>query len=205
MTDEETFSTTEQISRFAVIERNAWLRGEPGFRVELEAFLNTIEKRGSMKQQPLVEGEYRVFVDYTMPHDKETLEAEFSGGVDNLFYDNHKWKKHSSCVGIDETPGDRVMVVKHFDRETESEANIGEMHKLGYRPATHLEAYAFAKVNHTEPPWDFWIYALGSHVMYGHRYDVAGVWPHDGRCPGLSYDRFCCRWSVHTRFLFVRL
>ncbi len=165
MTDEETFSTTEQISRFAVIERNAWLRGEPGFRVELEAFLNTIEKRGSMKQQPLNEDEYRVPVAYTMPHDKETLEAEFSGGVEDLFYDNHEWQKHSSCVGIDETPGERIMLVKYFDRETESEANIGEMHKLGYRPATHLEAYAFAHANHTEPQRELWFIALGSYVV----------------------------------------
>jgi len=44
---------------------------------------------------------------------------------------------------MDETPGDRIFLVKHFEYMTESEANIAEMDKLGYRPAIHLEAYEF--------------------------------------------------------------
>ncbi|MCI0479541.1 hypothetical protein L0Y59_03270, partial [Candidatus Uhrbacteria bacterium] len=120
---------------------------------------------GSEVERPLAENEYRVPVSYSMPRDKATLESEFSkNGVSDLFTGNDEWQPHSSCVDIDQTPGNRVMLLKHFGRDTTSEANIAEMDKLGYRPATHLEAYAFAKAN-PELQRQFWIVALGSSTM----------------------------------------
>src|SRR3989344_2635932 len=117
---------------------------------------------GAAVTKPLGENEYLVHVGYDMPRDKTKLESEFSeGGVSELFYGNYEWENHSSCAEIDQTPGERIMLVKHFDRKSKSEANITEMDKLGYRPATHLEAYAFAKAN-PEMQRQFWIAALGS-------------------------------------------
>lgn len=168
--------------------------------------------QGSKKDQeisseigrPLAEGEYLVHVDYDIPLDKDKLEAEFSeGGVSELFYGNYEWRFHSSCVGIDQKPGSkRIMLVKHFDRETESEANIVEMDKLGYRPATKLEAYAFAKAN-PELQCQFCIVALGSFTLYGDERYVAEL-DNDSYGRILGNGWFDHRWSSCHRFLFVR-
>jgi hypothetical protein len=150
------------------------------------------------------EGEtYHVFVDYQMPRDKDELEAEFSNdGVSELFYGNYEWQLHSSCQGIDQAPGEREFLVKHFDRPIESDEAIAEMDKLGYRPATHLEAYAFAKAN-PELQRQFWIVALGSFtVCGGGRGVVVLVSGSGGRV--LSGGWFGDRWGAGGRFLFVR-
>jgi hypothetical protein len=156
-----------------------------------------------LEERPLADGEYRVPVAYDMPRDKGKLEAEFSkNGVSELFYGNYEWKNHPSCAEIDQTPGERVMLVKHFDRRIKSEDAIAEMDKRGYRPATHLEAYAFAKAN-TELRHLFWIVALGSSAMRG---DERGVAVLDGDSSGRVVDRiwFFRGWSSDNRFLFVR-
>jgi hypothetical protein len=149
------------------------------------------------------ENEYLVPVGYNMPRDKTRLEAEFSkDGVSELFYGNYKWQLHSSCAGIDQTPGNRVMLLKYFGRCTMSEANIAEMDKLGYRPATHLEAHAFAKTN-PELQRQFWIVALGSSTIDGDNRCVAVL---DGASDGriLSNSWFGHEWYSGDRFLFVR-
>jgi hypothetical protein len=155
------------------------------------------------KQIQLRENEYLVPVAYDMPRDKGKLEAEFSkDGVSDLFYGNYEWQPHSSCAEIDQTPGNRVMLVKHFGRYTESEANIASMDKLGYRPATHLEAYAFAKAN-PELQRQFWIVALGSSAVRGDDRDVAVLYSDsDRRILGNSW--FDSGWNSDDRFLFVR-
>ncbi|TAL44597.1 MAG: hypothetical protein EPN91_04110 [Salinibacterium sp.] len=158
---------------------------------------------GSEVERPLGENEYHVPVGYDMPHDKGKLEAEFSkDGVSELFYGNYEWQPHSSCAEIDQTPGNRVMLLKHFGRKTESEANIAEMDRLGYRPATRLEAYAFAKAN-PELQRQFWIVALGSSTMDGGDRYVAVLRGDSGRrILGISgFDR---EWRSGHRFLFVR-
>lgn len=158
---------------------------------------------GSEIERPLGENEYLVPVAYDMPRDKGKLEAEFSkDGVSELFYSNYEWQPHSSCVEIDQTPGDRVMLLKHFGRNTTSEANIAEMDKLGYRPATHLEAYAFAKVN-PELQRQFWIVALGSSTMCGGLRNVAVLLSGSGRRVLDGYW-FGSEWYSGHRFLFVR-
>jgi hypothetical protein len=97
-------------------------------------------------KRPLVDGEYRVQVSYTMPRDKATLEAEFSkDGVHEVFYGDGEWRFHPWDTMIDQHSGERVMLVKRFEHATNEQFN--ETIKQGYRPATHLEAYAFAKAN----------------------------------------------------------
>jgi len=158
---------------------------------------------GSEVERPLGENEYLVSVGYDMPRDKGKLESEFSkDGVSELFYGNYEWQPHSSCAEIDQTPGNRVMLLKHFGRNTESEANIAEMDKLGYRPATHLEAYAFAKAN-PELQRQFWIVALGSSPVRGGRRGVAVLRSGSGRRI-LGGGWFGRGWCSGDRFLFVR-
>lgn len=161
---------------------------------------------GSEIERPLADGEYRVQVGYDMPRDKATLEAVFSrDGVSELFYGNYEWKNHSSCAEIDQTPGERIMLVKHFNRAIGSEDAIAEMDKLGYRPATHLEAYAFAKAN-PEPQRQFWIVALGSSAMRDGDFDGRDV----AVLYGYSDESFLVNgwfgheWDFGYRFLFVR-
>ncbi|MFH1973268.1 MAG: hypothetical protein ABIK13_01515, partial [Patescibacteria group bacterium] len=85
---------------------------------------------------------------------------------------------------------------------TESEANIAEMDTLGYRPATHLEAYAFAKAN-PELQRQFWIVALGSSTMGGGFRCVALLRSGSGRRV-LGDCWFGGEWGSGRRFLFVR-
>jgi hypothetical protein len=76
------------------------------------------------------------------------------------------------------------------------------MDRLGYRPATHLEAYAFAKAN-PELLRQHWILALGSTAVYdGHRYSVALRKDSDGRIVVNLW--FGDSWYSHFRILFVR-
>lgn len=153
--------------------------------------------------KPLGENEYLVPVGYDMPREKGKLESEFSkDGASELFCGNYEWQPHSSCAEIDQTPGKRVMLVKHFGRNTTSEANIAEMDKLGYRPATHLEANAFAKANPVLQR-QFWIVALGSSTLRGGRRYVAELFcDSGGRILDLGW--FGHEWDSDYRFLFVR-
>lgn len=158
---------------------------------------------GSELERPLAENEHLVPVAYDMPRDKQKLEGEFSeDGVSDLFYGNYEWQPHLACAEINQTPGNRVMLLKHFGRDTESEANIVEMDKLSYRPATHLEAYAFAKVN-PELQRQFWIVALGSSAMLGGDRCVA-VLDSDSGWRILGHGWFDDGWHSDSRFLFVR-
>ena len=156
-----------------------------------------------LEERPLADGEYRVPVAYDMPRDKGKLEAEFSkNGVSELFYGNYEWKNDRSCAEIDQTPGERIMLVKHFGRNTTSEANIVEMDKLGYRPATHLEAYAFARAN-PELQRQFPIIALGSSALSGGNRYVAVLSGGPVRRI-LDFHWFGGEWSSDSRFLAVR-
>ncbi len=211
MTGEETCVIPDQIRRLTILERKERKAGRQGFRAEFDAFLDTIEKKTLKKDQPLRKGEYRVHVTYTMPNDKETLEREFSkDGVSNMFTGNYyKWQMHRSCAKIDRTLGERIMFVKYFKRFTKSEPNIAKMEKLGYRPATHLETYAFAKAN-PELQRQFSIVALGSSMMpYGDR--LVAVLDSDSdsgerilRVKEFYDEGNSGEWDPDCRFLFVR-
>lgn len=150
----------------------------------------------------LTDNEYLVLVTYDPLPSFAKLEQEFDKGNVSDLFDGRPFEKHASCVNADETPGNKIFLVKHFNREIKSEEAIAEMDKQGYRPATHLEMYAFQKANPALQS-RFWIIALGSFAVLG-----------DDRCVtvlrGASRERifdvdwFDDGWGTGCRFLFVR-
>lgn len=157
----------------------------------------------SNNERPLVDGEYRVPVTYAALPSFAVLENEFGkSDVSNLF-DGRAFQKHASCADIDETHNGKIFLLKHFNRAIESDDAIAEMDKLGYRPATHLEAYAFAKAN-PELQRKFWIVALGSFVVHdGHRFVAVLRGSSQRRFLDTSLW-FLGEWDSSRRFLFVR-
>ncbi len=145
----------------------------------------------------------RAYVDYAPLRSRSELEKDFSGeGSVSVVFDGRPWEKHDKCEGMDETPGERDFFVKHFNRGIESEDAIVEMDKQGYRPATHLEAIAFAKA-HPEFQRQFWIVALGSFALLDDRRRVAVLGAGGGRRV-LDGGWFGGGWRAGGRFLFVR-
>lgn len=198
----------EIVARASTPERavqRAQAKGVPGPMVLLEQVRHGafVDQTVIVATPVLAENEFLVYVDYTMPHNKEALEAEFSkGGVSKLFYGNYAWQPHLSCSDASQTPGNRIMLLKHFGCDTMSEANIAKMDRLGYRPATHFEAYAFAKAN-PELQRQFWIVALGSSTMDSDIRDVA-ILRSDSERRTLAGGWFGYEWKSNCRFLFVR-
>lgn len=152
--------------------------------------------------QPHGEGEYRAFVSYAPLPSKAQLEAEFGKGNVSDIFDGRPFEKLASCLNMDETPEVKDFLVKCFGRETQSEDNIAEMDALGYRPATHIEAYEFQKV-YPELQHQFWIVALGSFAKFDGRRFVA-VLNADGFRRIFGSYWFGRRWGARGRFLFVR-
>lgn len=154
------------------------------------------------KSAQLRDGEYRVPVDYApLPGQKE-LEREFFGdGSVSVIFDGRPFQKHASCVNMDETSGDRIMFVKHFDRKIESEQAIAEMDVQGYRPATEKEARAFAKA-YPELLREVWIVALGSLAADDSNQCVAVLCGASGR-RSFGGDWFDRKWARTYHFLFV--
>lgn len=104
-----------------------------------------------------------IFVDYVMPKSKELLEVEFSVDQGSDLFFGNQWEYHPSCVGVNTAPCVRSMYTQRFHRANNAEEVIIEMAKLGYRPATHLELYAYIKArNNGYLPW---ISALGSYTV----------------------------------------
>jgi len=197
------------VQNFDLFNRAGVLTCNPKFLEDLdslvgvhEAFLTPYEKALVAKKKSLGKNEYLVPVSYTPLPSFSELEHEFGqGNVSNIF-DGRPFKNHASCVGVDETSGDKIFLVKHFGREAESEDNIVEMDKLGYRPATHIEACAFQKKN-PDLQRHFYIVALGSFAMDGDVQFVAVLRSYSGgRVFGDNW--FGSRWSADDRFLFVR-
>ncbi len=157
---------------------------------------------GFAEERPLGRDEYLVPVGYDMPRDKEKLEAELSKDgvpVTLYLYDDCEWRLHSSCAEIDQAPGNRVMLLKDFGRSAMSEVIIAKMDKRGYRPATHLEACAFAKAN-PALQHRFSIVALGSSAASW----VAKL-SGDSKRRYFGLEWFGLQWwPSNTRFLFVR-
>jgi len=119
-----------------------------------------------MENCVVAKNEYDVPVGYDMPKDKASLEAVFSKDqVSEMFYGDRAWEYHPSCIGIDRTPGRRIMLVKviggRIDGDADRERAIAKMDKRGYRPAIHHEAYAFTKA-HPEAQRKQCVFVLGS-------------------------------------------
>ena len=103
---------------------------------------------------------------------------------------------------MDETTSDKVFLLKHFVLETQSEGNIAEMDKLGYRPATHAEAYEFQK-KQPDLQLKVWIIALGSFAVRG-GFRYVTVLDSDSGRRIFGDDWFDFGWLSSRRFLFVR-
>lgn len=151
---------------------------------------------------PLRAGEYTVYVSYRMPQEKSELEAVFSkGGVSDFFCEPHAWRCFPSCEGVDRMPCVRTMLVKRFRKTIGIHAAIDTMERQWYRPATHVEAYAFAKA-HPEIQCRYRIIAPGSYVGLGCRSYITVLSCRDGlRTLEREWiDEPCGA----ARFLFVR-
>lgn len=83
--------------------------------------------------------EYRVHVSYTIPH-LDKLIQEFGTEEGLGIFDGRRFFRYSS---VDEVPGVKIFCVVQFERPFSSEDAIAEMAKRGYRPASHLELYAW--------------------------------------------------------------
>lgn len=107
--------------------------------------------------------EFLVFVNYKFPSFRGLQKIFGKTHVSELFSDGHIWQSQSCCI-TQEEPGYCIMRLVHFpDRITAGRA-IAAMKKHGYRPATHLEAYAFSRAYPSLQLW-FSILALGSFVI----------------------------------------
>lgn len=145
---------------------------------------------------------YRVSVSYDPLSPFSELEKEFGKNNVSSLFDGRSWKRHASCVNMNETSGERVMLVKHFAKPMTSEEAIAWGEENGYRPAIHLEAIEFVRA-YPHLQRTFWIVALGSFAMCdGYRY-VAVLDGNDERRI-LDSCWFDYRWYVCYRFLFVR-
>jgi hypothetical protein len=148
------------------------------------------------------EVEYLAHVDYAPLPSIAELEKEFENGYVANSFDGRAFCKHTSCASIDETPGDRVFLVKNFNRDIKLEDVIVEMDKQGYRPATHLEAYAFQRA-YPKVQRKFWIMAPGSFVAGFDNSCVAMLGCSDG-CRDFTINSFGNERQPGDRFLFVR-
>ncbi len=148
----------------------------------------------------------RIFVDYKMSRDINVLKKEFTGhstfiedfkGKSSWFtYDDHSYDE------LKYNPTSLDFLLKHFNALIGSGSAIKEMAKKGYRPATHLEAYAYAKKN-PDKQLQHWIIALGSYMMLGGGRSAAEFASYgDERVLRtiLIHEPF----PEHYRFLFVR-
>lgn len=133
----------------------------------IDQVFDLIVRNDSKIKRRLDVGEYRVQVDYTSSRktrdEYKTYEEYLASNNRYRFFKRNKLEHHlySSCRGIDETPGERIMLVKRYDNHPTSEEIVSEMRSLGYRPPTSLEAYAFAKEN---PDLECTVHALSSFV-----------------------------------------
>ncbi len=122
--------------------------------------------------RPLVDGERLVHVDYSMPRGggacASSTEMLSKHAPAPMFKGNDKWQTHLSCAGIDQAPGERIMLAKEFRRGKEIWMIIPEMNERGYRPAIHLEAYAYLRtpfIQAERMTKDEFCIALGSYAV----------------------------------------
>ena len=90
-------------------------------------------------------------------------------GVDALFHPTRAWRVPEAWRTSSSVPGDRVFLVKRFERATQPSRVVAWAAENGYRPATHLEAVGFAMARPDLVLKDAavgrgWIMALGSTI-----------------------------------------
>lgn len=141
---------------------------------------------------------YRIHVTYAPLPSLEELKQEWGEDRISTSFDGRQFQLHESCIDMDSTPGDRVFYIADnlsmhgcIDWGLKQRSRVAPR---GYRPATHIEVYEFAKA-HPE---------LSNYV--GHGSYPAGC---PSRLPcvrknGVGVRRFGCgRLSHKTKPLFV--
>lgn len=117
---------------------------------------------------------YRFHVTYAPLPGIATLETRFSGEDSvSLLYDGREWTRHSTCVTIDQTPGEREFLLAEIpeqflgmridDVRDDLAAHFG---LKGFRFAIETEAVEFADAQ-PELLRKNWILALGSSALSG--------------------------------------
>lgn len=126
------------------------------------------------KEEQLPPNQYRVRLSYSLPAEDE-LRKRFDEVINGFLFDgSQNWERHASCVGMDETPGDKTFLLKCFGEIMKSEDIIAWGLGHGYRPATHIEAIEFAEAYpevQLEAP--VFLIALGSFTTH-HDYKWSG-------------------------------
>ncbi len=159
-------------------------------------------KMNFMHAPLLASDDIRICVDYNMPTNRKTLEKMFSiGGVSRFFYEHHfNWEKDSSFYMYTTILTSRDFLIMHFNRMITTEHAILDMKERGYRPANHLEAYAF-RIKYRELQLKFPLMALGSFVQNGRDRYFAMLNNFDQFRFDIDYRT---EWNSEFRFLFVR-
>lgn len=147
--------------------------GHPSYRDASTTNVNTLPKN-----------HYRVRLTYAPMPSLAELRKEFGKNNVSDIFDGREWELHSSCVGMDRTPGEKVFYVHEVGRNWEREEQIAWGLKQrnpaapnGYRPATHDEEYEFSKAH---PELVDYV-GLGDSALDGDRRFVASVWQGDGQ------------------------
>lgn len=196
-----------------------WIVEDSGFTLELREILakeqNIARAVQAMRrafnlsgisERLLKEGECVAYVTYQLPEWGD-LNQQFEGAVSDLFRGDRRWQRHLSRVGIEDRLGDRIFCVKAFSQAVvSSEEAIREMGVLGYLPATHLEACAFAK-RFPQQQCSHAIIALGSYIQVKERFMVAMLSMDMGRRRSFIVnilEKWDMTWGKETHFLFVR-
>ena len=167
--------------------------------------------------------EYLIYVAYG-PLTSVELTQEFSRGKVSYMFDGRPFQMHGSCMGVNQAPCHRVFwvakppsIVLRDNRKIVSEKIIAWGDKQrpvfapnGYRPANHLELFAFAKARIKITSLTV---ALGSFVSDGENLCVIVLGTESMCLRGSNTDSderfFGCSllenlWCSDHRFLFVR-
>lgn len=131
------------------------------------------------------------------------LNKTFVGNVSDLFY-GRLWRKHALRVRSDEQPGNRMMVLKHFKQQMESEDVIAWGLDNNLVPAMgHSEGLDFQVAN-PDLQFEFPIVSLGSFVVDdSFSRHVAVLHARYDKHPSLCADWFDLGWHASNRFLFL--
>ena len=104
-----------------------------------------------LAERPLHESEHWLRVPYGPLPSIALLRKQFGRiGLSGLripsvseLFDGRAWNRRPSCIGVDETPGQRIFGIHHFKEAVDEAEAIRRMRKRRHRPVTHEELYWF--------------------------------------------------------------
>ncbi len=166
--------------------------------------MNTIIDQDSTPT--LREGESLVYVQYDPIWSREEvlLYTPSLTDVSNEFDGNRFERDESACPPIDYTARNCVMLIKQFGLHMYKNEIIHEMKEYGYRPAIHLEAYAFGLWKYNLLDNEYNTVALGDFVRVRNETYVTVLRGNEKGFRKLIVMREHRRWDAKDRFLFVR-